>query len=505
MSHLFAARGDLTKLACDALLIPCDSAPNVNEVWDAVLPKGLPPSERYRGWRTLQVRPNEAGVVRLPAVDGRQVWAFSTVDIGVRATPKRVATRTLRALKYVSEQLASHGDRAAPLIGIPLPGTGHGGLQTRRAEVIERLLDGFRATLFDADVALVLFDRRDFAAVQERRALTDWAELPTNLIDHADRLGKLAARDELSLFLGAGVSKPVGLPDWRELLASLAEAAGDHAPRLEGDPYKVAEPIVRALGDKYHDALRRHLVRRTYGIGHALLASLGTSRMVTTNFDRCMEIALEEPTGSDFRVLTRQLARGGWPWLLKLNGDVADPATIVLTESDLVRYPDERQALEGVVQSLLLTSHLFFIGFSLTDENFLELAAAVSSVRSRARDSDLPGPGTALALTDDECRRAKYKDLEMLSMDSQNPTKGARRLEIFLDRLVWTAATQSKLASEYLLDERYRSGLSKHDAALRKLLVKMAGEADEKIRSSNGWRRVSELLRDLGADESGLI
>jgi hypothetical protein len=186
---------------------------------------------------------------------------------------------------------------------------------------------------------------------------------------------------------------------------------------------------------------------------------------------------------------------------LKLNGDVQDPATIVLTDSDLKRHPDERRALEGVVQSLLLTSHLFFVGFSLTDNNFLKLASAVSNVRSRARDKVPSQPGTALALTTDECNRARYKDLHMLSMDEVSPKLGARLLEIFLDRLVWTAATQGNLASEYLLDDRYESGLSECDAALRKLLIKMSAEASEKAGSSSGWKRVAGCLRDLGADE----
>ena len=49
----------------------------------------------------------------------------------------------------------------------------------------------------------------------------------------------------------------------------------------------------------------------------------------------------------------------------------------------------------------------------------------------------------------------------MLTMEAQSPAEGGRLLEIFLDRLVWAASTQGDLASEYVLDERYQSGLSK--------------------------------------------
>jgi hypothetical protein len=452
----------------------------------------------------LGERVSEAGLIRLPDVDDPQVWAFAWVDVDRPPEPELVVASIFKILEHVSWHIAKHGDRAARLIGIPLPGPRHGGLETRRSEVIERFLDGYRSTSLDADLALVLVDRRDFAAVQEPR--TDGlGRAHERACRGSPPTGKIGGKRRTLAVLGRGVSRPVGLPDWRGLLESLAADAGDNAPTLAGDPYKIAEPIGMLLSNGYHDALRRHLLRHTYGINHALLASLGAKRMVTTNFERCMEIALEAPTSSEFRVLARELTRGGWPWLLKLNGDITDPATVVLTESDLSRHPEERQVLEGGVQSLLLTRHLLFAGFSLTDENFLELASAVSRVRSRAQDQDSSMPGTALALTDDECKRAKYTDLHMLSMDTRDPAKGALTLQVFLDRLVWRAATQGRLASEYLLDGRYESGLPEHDAALRKLLVKVLTEASEHARSSSAWSLVVEFLSDLGADESRLL
>ncbi|KUI34667.1 hypothetical protein AU195_09085 [Mycobacterium sp. IS-1496] len=500
MGHLFVAHGDLTKLACDAILVPCDSAGNVNAAWRDVLPAGLPASRLDPGWLVLPDKPNE-GVIDLHSVDGRPVWAFVTVDIDRDATPDEVVDRTWAAVEHVAGQITAREGRAASLIGLPLPGTGHGGLRTRRAEVINALLERHRATTLDVDVALVCSDRRDFAAVQERRRDDDWRDLSDELRSHADRLGRLAAHGELSLFLGAGVSKPVGLPDWWELLKTLAKEAGADAPAGD-DPYRAAEPIIEKLGDGRHQAIRRLLDKQLHGVGHALLASIDVRRMVTTNFDSCMETALKAPAGEGFRVLTRQLAAGGSRWLLKINGDVDQPDSIVLTEGDLKRYPDERKALEGVVQTLLLTSHLLFVGFSLTDKNFLAMAEAVSKVRARARDRESSKPGTALALTAKGLERAQYKDLDMLSMGAESSEKGARILEIFLDRLVWAASTQSELATEYLLDKRYASGLSERDRALRDLLLEMVNTATPEARSSSGWKRVEECLHSLGYAET---
>ena len=41
-----------------------------------------------------------------------------------------------------------------------------------------------------------------------------------------------------------------------------------------------------------------------------------------------------------------------------------------MTRSDYLRYDDRRAALKGIVQALLITRHMLFIAFSMTDDNF---------------------------------------------------------------------------------------------------------------------------------------
>jgi hypothetical protein len=42
---------------------------------------------------------------------------------------------------------------------------------------------------------------------------------------------------------------------------------------------------------------------------------------------------------------------------------------------------ERRQALAGIVQACMITQHMLFIGFSLNDTNFVNIASTVKKVR----------------------------------------------------------------------------------------------------------------------------
>jgi hypothetical protein len=225
--------------------------------------------------------------------------------------------------------------------------------------------------------------------------------------------------------------------------------------------------------------------------------------MVTTNFDPCMELALEGALGAnEFRVLIGQAADSSKPWLLKLNGDIGEPGSVVLTSEDFERHTTESEALHGVVQALLLTSHLLFVGFSFTDNSFLKLAEAVTRVLQNARGASSNGLAhTAIALTPDDLKDIGYQDLDILQMsnDVADVSHAGRRLEIFLDRLCWKAISVNDRAAEYLLDDRYLSSLTAEDRELRDALLRLAAETSSAVKSkSPAWKRIETVLHDLG-------
>lgn len=489
--HLFVAHGDLTRLACDAVVVPCDGDGNVTGAWAELLPDGLPPGDGP-GWLRIGT-PGRSGLVEVGEHDGRRVLALDTHS-GL-PSPEQLAERTWDALAEAGAGLGARDGRAVPLVALPLVGTGAGGLSRRRAEVVTTLLSCGRLRASEVDVALVLRDRRDVAAVQWRRTDGDWVGLPPALVEEADRLGRLAGAGRLSLFLGAGISVPVGLPDWWSLLRSVAAEPSPISLAGIESPLDAASTIVRSRGsESFVASVVERVSTRRHGIGHALLAGLGVRQCVTTNFDACFETAVAGSAGG-LDVMTRDLADGSRPWLLKLHGDVASPASMVLTREQYDAHRADHQALNGVVQSLLLTGHLLFVGFSLTDDNVLALARQVDVVRRSSTPS-----GTALALTTRDASRAGYQNLTMVPMTRGTDHAAAGRvLEIFLDRLAWTAARSHDLSAEYLLDEAYASGLPAADLALKAALLDLGSV--EGVTGSAAWPQVAALLARLGLRE----
>ena len=510
--HLFVMHGDLRRLACDALVVPCDGMHDVNEAFEGLLPGAqVSPGDEGR----KRVHTNAKGLlIRLPDVDGRQVHLLDTVSEVWEIAD--LVTRTAEAVDRIAGSAWGQEGRVQPLIALPLVGTGQGGLAHERGAVARSLVDRVVSQARDADydVALVLRDARDFAAVQQLRPSASWHALSSDLAALAGELGKKAGRGELSVFIGAGASVPVGIPTWLGLLNWLAGEANMPAPDSEHiNNQDFAEELRASLGvQRFEQLMQEKIQVPNHALSHGLLAGLRVGQMVTTNYDPCMETALAGVQGGEarFRVLTRQLASGDRPWLLKLHGDIARPDTLVLTRSDYDHLRKDRGALSGVVQALMLTGHLLFVGFSLVDEDFLDLASEVQRIRREAEEATKgarPLAGTALALYDGALQPDSWRgDLDVRPISGVLDDRvAARDLEIFLDRVSWEAAQGRELRAEYFLDERYDGGFTEEpDRILRAALRELVTQLPDEVGASSGWSAVASTLGKMGIDDRAL-
>jgi hypothetical protein len=206
-------------------------------------------------------------------------------------------------------------------------------------------------------------------------------------------------------------------------------------------------------------------------------------------------------------VLPRDIRPQADRWLLKMHGCVAHPEDIVLTREDYLGYDRRRQALAGIVQALLITRHMLFVGFSLNDDNFHRIADAVRrAVRPAGAEAGEPF-GTAVTLVRKAMVEPLWKgDLQWASMiDPANrlgsdektrehwPAEAARLLEIFLDYLL--ARTRD---TAHLLNDHYQTVLTGGEKELRTALLDLRGRLPHEARETAAWARIETLLAQMG-------
>jgi len=113
---------------------------------------------------------------------------------------------------------------------------------------------------------------------------------------------------------------------------------------------------------------------------------------------------------------------------------------------------------------------------------------------------------TVLAL--DRRAVSTHPDFKVVPMlDSKDPQKAARLLEIFLDRVSWKATTHGPGSSTYLLHPDYQD-LFTDEEPVTKLREKLGGLVKEfdpsnSLWATRGWKQVAELLSQLGDDRFG--
>lgn len=500
---VLAVRGDLRHLSCHAWYLPGDFRPFVAEYWfkedpelETAVARGareLPDDWREDGTRVLPLLlPDERRARPVLAAipnSGTDDWGYHR--------------ETLRQFVDVAVTLEppSHlRERARRLLAVPLIGTGRSAWRASRARHLDGLLTALEqeSQRTGADFVVVAHSEADWAALQavrRRRTLERGVDPElTDLAAPAEALAARARRGQLVVFTGAGTGQPAGLPDWRTLLTELATWAGfdaQTADRLRQLDLLDQAAVISARKGEGHlaDWVAQRMQAPHCSLTHSLLANLPVQEYVTLNYDQLLELAAHDAC-APLAVLPYEPA--GQRWLLKLHGCVAPDRRkdIVLTRSDYLSLREHRATLTGLVQALLVTRHMLFVGFGLADDHF---HAVVHDVRRALGPGRQTALGTALLLEHDDLREELWKDdLSYVAMAGGSRADSARRLELFLDHLLLQSAT----SDAHLFDPSYEQMLTEDERRLRSVLTqafegRSFGEAP-------AWIRVQALLRDLG-------
>lgn len=490
--HVFAYLGRVEDLHCDARLVPVYRDHHVKDSWlhederwlsGAKLPSGGPNGAARTVYRdTAEGTAGKVGpdlwITDIGLDDSRDIdWPIESAKQWLPLALARLYTPDAQG-----KPRELRTKRGLPLLALHLVGSGRNNAEKVSGELVRRLLDAVEGFTKEhaADVVIVVNEREQYAALQHaRRKRGTASSLPPDLEASAKALAEHARAGKLCLLTGAGVSVGAGLPTWNELLSALADAAGmstaekkellrDRPGLTPAQKATLALDRAGSLAGRFSDIRRfREVVAakcdgHRVALAHGLLASLPVNETVTLNYDTLFERAARADASRPLDVILHGKRGMGRRWLLKLHGCRERVDDIVLTQRDYHGFEERRGAFKGIVESLLITRHMLFVGFGTTDPNLTSVIETV--LRAVDTSPSTEKLGTVLSLDADPPDKELYERFQIVRFD-QGLSFGhrVRQLEVFLDRVALLAADPY----EHLLDPRFADLVGPEGAAVR--------------------------------------
>ncbi|WP_119681467.1 SIR2 family protein [Indioceanicola profundi] len=188
----------------------------------------------------------------------------------------------------------------------------------------------------------------------------------------------------ISVFIGAGLSRPAMYPDWAGLLKDIAQEIGLDASREDDLPglaqfylnhksnarTRITELIVKEFPENRG-------IPRSFRI----LARLPIPELWSTNYDTLPERAWAEAKKQmEVRPNQASLTRphaGAHTVFYKMHGTVREPEGIVLAKEDYELYRARRPGFIPLLTSRLTTTSMLFLGVGFRDPNLSHVFAAI--------------------------------------------------------------------------------------------------------------------------------
>jgi len=180
-----------------------------------------------------------------------------------------------------------------------------------------------------------------------------------------------------AVLVGAGLSIPAGMVDWKGLMRSIAKDVGLDVAK-EHDLIAVAQYHVNERGgrQKINQTLINEFSERArLTENHRVLARLPIETYWTTNYDNLIEEALRSAgKRADIKVTAESLATTlsrRDAVVYKMHGDVGDAAKAVVTRDDYESYGTSRrgQLFSTALRGDLVSKTFLCLGFSFSDPN----------------------------------------------------------------------------------------------------------------------------------------
>jgi L-asparaginase/Glu-tRNA(Gln) amidotransferase subunit D len=276
-----------------------------------------------------------------------------------------------------------------------------------------------------------------------------------------------AERAKPLLFIGSGLSISAGFPNWDELLrllkveatADMVKIGSEFDEKVKRKQYDEAGSILkRAFKQRHtHENEWRRLLDKILNDPSRLeripdvlmtLCGLRWDRIVTTNYDRLIELAYEQSHGGEELQVYH-------PWsehpdaavsdhrryVFKIHGDIGDEhSKIVLTTEEyeeLYKGKKNERFREALVQILGNASVILFLGFSYEDQYFKRLFNSLYRRTEAPKRSFglFPEPGPSVYAREARKVQALVKQTGIRPISYRNPDDAHEEFVEFLEYL----------------------------------------------------------------------
>jgi len=265
-------------------------------------------------------------------------------------------------------------------------------------------------------------------------------------MEKLEQLRAAYRRDEVILFVGAGVSLSLGLPPWSALIDHMGRQLGFEPEEFRdyGSYLALAEyyrlqhgsigPLRSWMDREWHNGKISVQDSRV----HELIVK-GRFRIVyTTNYDRWLEAAFDHHGERYVKIVNVSDLSRIHPdvrQIVKFHGDFENDDSIVLDETSFFRRLDFESPLDIKLRADVLGRSVLFIGYSLVDINIRYLFYKLSRLW-KAAVPNIPQPRSYIfSPTHNQVQEAVLAQwgIEMIALERDDPSQA---LVEFLESVV---------------------------------------------------------------------
>ena len=178
-------------------------------------------------------------------------------------------------------------------------------------------------------------------------------------------------KGKLVVFVGAGVSKNSGLPEWEELIKDYADYRG--IKEFASKQFlTIPEEVFERYGSlKYYEIAEKRFLGKYFPNSiHRILKKMDLTYIITTNYDTLIEDKIKnlQIVSKDEDLPYTNSNR----MLIKMHGDFKNK-NIVLKKSDYDNYEKNFPLISTLIKGLFTTNTVLFIGYSYNDTNVQQI------------------------------------------------------------------------------------------------------------------------------------